>query len=217
MKLYLDEQPELDSIIKDFMTDLDSTYDYGFGKDVEPLECRSRDGFIPHSHNCGGYDKEYYTSIADIWGSGCDLTGELNTERAHKVYEDAFENLIKYDLDRTLTPDQIKVLQDIPKEKWNYHDLSDLGHSDIAETMDEYTYDWMRECSIWFGYRAMYEGKSENGWHTLMIYACANESEYWGMCGRGSETVQEHEVKFRNAKELQTKLESIKSALESAF
>lgn len=56
-KVYLDEIPELHSALKQFCEQLDLD-EYGFGtdNDVRELECRRRDGFIPHSHNHGGFD-----------------------------------------------------------------------------------------------------------------------------------------------------------------
>lgn len=211
-KLYLDQQPEIESVIRDYIDSLAPYYTDGYqiGK-IEPIECRSRDGFSPYSHNCGGFDKAWITDLCTVWGSGQGI-GNITTDEAYKAQDEAAETFIKHD-----ASDETKaVLSTLPADKHNYHDLNELGHGDIAEELDEYCMEWLRGDYIHFGYRAMYEGKV-HGWHTLMIYAGVNRSEYHGAHGTGSSTLAEIEIKFRNVGELSTKLEAARSELESAF
>jgi hypothetical protein len=209
-KTYLDQLPEFESIIRDYIDSLDTNYSDGYLTDeITPIECRSRDGFMPHGHNCGGFDKQWITDLHTVWGSGCSL-GNYDSAAADKEYAEALEMFIKYD-----ASDEMKaLLQALPEDKQNYHDLYELGHGHIAEKLDEYCSDWLIGSYIYYGYRAMYEG-CNNGWHTLMIYACANQSEYYDAF-RG-DTLAEIEIKFRNAAELNTKLEAVRGELESAF
>ena len=72
----------------------------------------------------------------------------------------------------------------------------------------------MSEASVYFGYRAMYEGKS-GARHTLVLYARANESQYYGAF-RGA-SLAEIEIKFRNSEELQRKLLAAKDKLEEVL
>lgn len=62
---YLDEQPELYTALEAFVSDLELD-PQGFGSDnwFAVLECRRRDGFIPHSHNFGGFDVYNLHSIS---------------------------------------------------------------------------------------------------------------------------------------------------------
>lgn len=213
-KTYLDEQPELESILKDFMDDLKPSYSEYYCGDpsLEPIECRPCDGFIPHSHNLGGFDKEYVTDFRTIQSTGCGLAEgyDYDTARADEI------NLMALDAwEHDLETESKNALKDVPKDKWNYNDLIDLGLHAVAEAQDAYCDEWLSGCSIFFGYRAMYEGKESSGWHTLMIYVSANESEYYGMCSKGSKTIKEYELKFRNAKELTKALNKIKAKLET--
>jgi hypothetical protein len=209
-KLYLKDYPEFDAIIKEFIDDLSPNYSEGYLiKETEAIECIRRDGFIPHSHNHGGYDKEWITDLMSIWGSGCEI-GKYTQEVADNEAIEAAETYIKYDAENK----DKKLLATIPEDKRNYHDLYELGHSELAETMDEYCSDWLRDDSIYYGYRAMYEGQ-QGCWHTLMIYASANRSQYFG--AQHGDTLGEFEIKFRNANELKTKLKEIKTDLESCL
>jgi hypothetical protein len=64
-KVYLDQLPELHTAIKEYLTGLDLDY-WGSGCEnwLNETECRRRDGFIPHSHNHGGFDV-YNTSRSE--------------------------------------------------------------------------------------------------------------------------------------------------------
>jgi len=211
-KTYLDDQPILEGIIKDFLDDLDPSFPEAIEQDIETIECRSRDGFIPHSHNCGGFDKQWWTDFSMIQGTGYEVVG-YGTKEANDEYTEALETFFKYDL-----PDEYKSLVDsLPSDKLNYHDLEDLGHTDLIEALEEYTDDWLRHCMVWFGYRAMYEGIDSEGIHTLYIYSCTNQSEYYGAFGNGSDTIAEHEITFTTPLELKFKLNQIKEELESSL
>lgn len=209
-KTYLDERPELDAVIKAFIDDLDPCYAEGcIIRETEAIECRSRDGFAPHSHNHGGYEKQYLTDLGSVSGSGIEI-GNYTTELAGTQETEALDNFINYDA----TDAQKLILKSIPKEKQNYHDLTELGHAKIADAMDEYCNEWLRGDAIWYGFRAMYEGQ-RGAWHTVVFYSCANRSEYHGAFQ--GDTLHEVEIKFRNLKELEEKLEKNKADLENAF
>lgn len=211
-KTYLDEQPELDSIVKSFIAELEPNYSEGYGlrEDPEKIECRSRDGFIPHSHNHGGYDRTFQTDLHTFLSTGCGLCEGYDTETAEKQRQKAYESWSEGDM----SDDAKKALKDIPKDKWNYHDLDELDLLWIAEELDEYESEWLSDSPIEFGYRAMYEGK-QGAWHTLMIYCVASGDRYYGI-NRG-DTIAEFDIKFRNEKELSEKLEKIKTDIESTF
>jgi len=212
-KVYLDQLPEYESIIRDYIDSLSPDYPDGcpMGKGTEPIECRSRDGFSAHRHNCGGFDRSWLTDLNIVWGSGNNI-GKHDQESADNEYGEARETFIKY----YASEETKAVLMSLPEDKRDYNGLLESGHEAMAEELDGYCRDYMQDSVIWFGYRAMYEG-SANGWHTLVLYASINRSEHGGPMGRGSDTVAEIEVKFRNVAELSKKLESARAQLESAL
>jgi len=206
-KVYLDQQPELNDIVKDFVTNLTPDYNDGhsYSEEAEEIECRSRSGFSAAGHNHGGFERQWATDLMNIWGSGIGLGDNITTDEAHEGHNNAVECFVS---------ENEAEFKDIPEDKRNYHDMYEMGFSKLAETMDEYAMDWLSGCRISFGYRAMYEGK-QGAWHTLVIYACAIQCEY-NSAFRG-DTLKEIEIKFRNATELQSKLDKIKTELESVF
>ena len=211
-KVYLDQLPEFESIIRDYIDSLCPNYSDGYLiKKIDSIECRSRDGFSAHSHNCGGFDKSWVTDLSSIWGSGAGV-GKYDQTSADNEYDEARETFIKYDA----SEETKALLALMPEDKRDYHGLIESGQDEIAEKMDEYCRDYLTSSHIWFGYRAMYEG-SANGWHTLVIYAAVNLSEYEGPMGKGGDTLAEIEIKFRNVTELSKKLEQARSELESAI
>jgi hypothetical protein len=70
-KVYLDEIPELHKALREFCTNLDLDA-YGSGCDnwIDELECRRRDGFIPHSYNRGGFD--VYNTLDCVYDDAAD-------------------------------------------------------------------------------------------------------------------------------------------------
>lgn len=210
-KVYLDEQPELESVLREFMADLDLCFDFGYGCygdcEPQPLECRSRGGFIAHSHNCGGFDVTYMTDMRMLWGSGYTI-GTIGDEEISEELSTCYE-AFQYDHKNGLI--------NIPEEhQSDYHWLYDNGHEDIAEALSEYENSWLSEETIHYGVRAMYEGRS-GIWHTLCIYTGLNQSQYYHAFSNGSTTLGTYEVKFRNATELKEKLYKIKEKIESDF
>lgn len=56
-KIYLDDQPELYLLLATICNELDlDSLGSGLDNWIHELECHSRDGFIPHLHNHGGFD-----------------------------------------------------------------------------------------------------------------------------------------------------------------
>lgn len=87
----------------------------GFHDDrIEPLECRSRDGFIPYSHNKGGLGADAYRDQY----SCCEDTGFENTDKTLEKYRD-------YDTSSFLYDKKI----DIETVEWT---------EELSEELDEY-------------------------------------------------------------------------------
>ena len=86
---------------------------------VEPIECRRRDGFIPFSHNNGGYRCHSWESIHSGYASDA-IEKWLERDR-----EDCFETFLKNHTDlksttkhEDLTEDQERSYEDFEME-WN--------------------------------------------------------------------------------------------------
>lgn len=208
-KTYLDQLPHLERVVREFLETLDLDGPWGVAFDepkVEVIECRRRDGFIPHAHNCGGFDLEYLTDVGACVGSGCGPNLADIEHAAECAYDYALE---------AFREQNTEALASIPKDQHNYHSLYELGLSDLAEELSRFEHEAM-DTPVWWGVRAMYEG-SMDGVHTLCLHASGNVCEYHGAFGRGSEQKGMWELKFSTAVELRRQLEQLRTAIESAF
>jgi len=208
-KSYIDEQPELQEILRGWLASLDlDSHSVAHGApDLEEIECRGRDGFIPYRHNRGGFDLQYMSDVGTCAGCGCgpNLTEIERSEQ--KAYTEA---------KLWLKENYASELADVPDEKINYHELCELGKGKLAEELSEAETEWMDE-TVWWGVRAMYEGRDSAGVHTLMIYCSGNVSGYYGLCGQGSQTLAEFEIRFRTASGLRRRLAQLTAKVQNAF
>jgi len=66
-KIYLDQLPEINDGLKQFCIQLDlDTWGSGAKNFLFEIACRRADGFIPHSHNHGGFD--VYNILESVCG-----------------------------------------------------------------------------------------------------------------------------------------------------
>jgi hypothetical protein len=175
----------------------DLARDLGFNEEsIYKLECRSRDGFIPHSWNMGGYGANGFTRIDDPIGSGM-MTGSKKVNDLIQKYYDAREEevtrcfLIARNLTELDTEDQ-ELMNDY------YNELSDSFCGD---------YD-----SINLNYQGRYLGY-ENGVHTISL------NLFWSLTDapyhRSSDDDIEVIIKFRSmdTKKFKKELEKAKDKL----
>lgn len=210
-KVYLDQLPEFEKIVRDFINSLEPNFSEAYNEPkAEALECRRRDGFIPHSHNFGGFDRQWFTDLGLIWSTGYEV-GSVTQELADKHQQEAAQTFIKYDA----SAEDKAILASLPEDKRNYHYLCELGHGELAERLDEYCIEWLSTCAVSFGYRVMYEGQDDSGQHNLMIYACTNLDEYRGAFAGTTEV--EFEVNFRSEADLKDKLEQTRDKLQASL
>jgi len=190
-KQYLEDNKPLDSLIKELVTEAKDNLDretYG-EKDVEPIECISRDGFIASSHNCGGYVWQDFTNVNYIIGSG---SYPASVEAQNKITE-AYETNRQY------------ALEDLGFQ--NKSELTDTEQETLYQKIDEYG----SEDTSMYEIRIMYHGV-ENGIHRVSISAAVNwESPYhrshisW-MPNFKCEHAKEVEVTFRSLKSGERKM-----------
>lgn len=171
--------------------------DLGFREDsIYKLECRSRDGFIPHSWNHGGYGADGFTRLDSPIGSGM-MTGSKKVNDLINKYYDQRED---------------EVLEGFLKEK----NLTELDTED-QELMNEY---WERLndsfCSDYDAINLNYQGRYlgyERGVHTISL------NLFWSLTDapyhRSSDDDMEIVIKFRSmdTKKFKKELEKAKNQL----
>jgi hypothetical protein len=208
-QLYLDEQPEIQQVLRQWMQSLElDTEDIAHGGlEVTELECRSRDGFIRASHNFGGFDAVLMSDVEICYGSG----GGPNLAEIDRQIKQAETESIQWFKDQ-----QFIGLEHLKDDEITYTNLYKLGRGDLAEQLSETERDWMRS-PVWWGVRAMYEGINNRGHHVIMLYVSGNVNEYYGAFGKDSETLGKYEVRFRTASGLRRQLQRLRKKIENAF
>lgn len=178
---------------------------------LESIECKSRDGFIPHFFNKGGFDYNNFTDLHAYSGGGYSCK--------HKEAAAEIERQIQYGLDSAIENfrknNDLKLNQlGITKEQTDYHTLHELGHHELAEELSSYENENLSgESSIMHSFRFIYHGKNDDGIHSASVSAAINtEGPYhrshiaWApsvFCEGSSEVV----IQWRNNAELKRKLE----------
>lgn len=214
-KAYLEFQPQLDALIKEVVLEAGSSIDLECWKQadecIDAIECRSRDGFIPPNHNCGGYVFQNFTTVQGIVGSGCYPASKEAHKQIDKQYDQACEYAKEWFSGKYGA--ELKA-KGIPEDKWNYHDLYELGEGPLAERLSEAEHENAGEdsSSIMVEVRIMYHGVGENGVHMASVSAAVNwEGPYhrshisW-MPGFKCEHAKEVEVEFKTLKQAKTRL-----------
>lgn len=164
--------------IHEFLTEL------GYSNDrISELECRSRDGFIPHSHNLGGLEAIAFTDqfMASIEGTGFDKADET-LERYRKMDVEYFL------ADRPTYPKD--------ESKWT---------DDQREKFDEYRQN-DSEATVLFSVDCMLTGL-ERGVFTLNIRmcVCVKDAPYH----RQFDDKLEFDITFKHCKSLGEKLKKL--------
>ncbi len=129
----------------------DFALELGYSKDrLDELDCRSRDGFSPYSHNKGGIGAIAYV---DQYNAECEGTGFDNCDATLKKYAD-------YDLESFLEKEGVTEM--------------DYDNDDMRERFDEYRRS-DDDATVLFGLDMMLLSDTELN---LRFTVCAKDSPY---------------------------------------
>lgn len=128
-------------------------------------------GFIPFTN--GGWRAMVPLNLADLVSKGAGWPGhygiaqKLDAAEAYS-YECALESF------EMMCADD---LEGIPRDKWNYSELYELGRGDLAETLSECEHENLQSV-FWIEYRAIYYAadnpRNETGRDEVYFYAGVN-------------------------------------------
>ena len=182
-KKYWDDIAE---VLQDFLKD-----GIGFMNEwIEELECRRRDGFIPFSHNKGGYRGYHYGNQMDYY-----ICPTYNFDKFNKACEHSYnyhiESCLEYDKDIDMDKEAFNKALD-NDENWalelrNQYEMEMLG--------DEY-------CSTFF--ECMMKIVDDNNIE-VSFFLCASDAPYH----RGYDDSIEFDIEFSSINELKNKLNKI--------
>lgn len=215
---YFDELPQsTQDIIYAAIEDTFNTVNQEFlvEREIEEVECRSRSGFIPYSHNKGGLEKNAYT---DLYNINC--TGRYTGNKKVSALVEKYINDSLSDIAKDFFEENRDILCgagiDSP-EKVHYHNLYDAKLGGLAEELSN------RECdtlsgdysSVQYQIRIMYHGKQDKK-HNLTVFASISASD--APYHRSSDSLGEVSISWVTDAGLKRKLaKALKTAISEAF
>jgi hypothetical protein len=163
-KQYFDQLPKkTQKIVADAITEAMEYCEIWNKPEIEALECRSRDGFIPYPHNHGGFEINGFTDLMSIYGSG--------NYPAHEGARKEIDRQIDYSVD--CAKEDYCKLKGITLEYLNSI-ISGDDHKEREEYLD-YQDEYLRgdDNSIMYQVRFMYHGV-ERGIHSASLSVAVN-------------------------------------------
>ena len=225
---YFDQLPNLtQTMIKRLITDAfehEARHFETFGPEgsyrVEELECRSRDGFIPHSHNRGGIDVSGYTTLDFMNGSGYLPSNEKSREHVQAAIDSGLQSATEAFFEKhaeVLAKHGITTVAQVSYSDFNNSKIEEL--QDLAEELSEYEREYIGgdNSTVMVQYRVMYHGQGSEGIHSMTVFASINtEAPYHR--GKYDDNVSEIEITWRKGSALKTKLvKALKDSAKAVF
>jgi hypothetical protein len=183
---------------------------------IEEIECRSRDGFIPHSFNCGGLEYSNFTDLMGYWSGGYSVAHKGAAKEIERQIDYMFKLLRENTFEKF---NEVLTAKNLKEDDCNYHtiqELVDKGDTELKNVLryiedNECEYLGVEDCSIMHSIRFMYHGTID-GVHYASVSAAVNtEGPYhrshisWApsvFC----EGAKEVEIKWTNQRELKARL-----------
>lgn len=171
----------IETKFQDAMDDLPENYGGCIDTQVQPINHKSYDGFIPFTN--GGFDLTVPTDLMSMYGSGSGPANEIVSKQLDTIIEtsqrEALEQFVQENKSvfEELFPDA-----DLDKPSYdviNYHDLYDMDQGNLAEQLSEYENEYMTEGSTFFyQLRAIYysadNARNESGEDEILFLAGTN-------------------------------------------
>lgn len=163
-------------------------YPYSANEALEEVESNPRPGFIPYTD--GGFQITGFVNLGDFPSTGYSVKPKEAKKRIDKMvdysYEWAMEEFMK---------DNQELVDELGKDKINYHDLYDAGYDDKAEELAENEYEMMADDQILFQIGVFYynkentKGDFEGEYDSVYVYGIINWESPYHRSGKNNEWV----------------------------
>nr|BFD64933.1 hypothetical protein BdHM001_36140 [Bdellovibrio sp. HM001] len=203
----LDENPELNEIVKNAVAAAFEKLDDNFetwAKQIEEVECRSRDGFI--SSNDGGWCAISFLDLYGLFGGG--FQSKFNEEiqaKLNSLYEHGLD--IAKESFISDHKEELEKLQ-IPEDKISYHDLYELKQGKLAEKLSEYEHECNsgEQSSVMLQVEAFINRSSRGEGRSIHIACAVNWEAPYHRRGKDREWFAQADIEFKSASELKARL-----------
>lgn len=190
----------LESVIDkafELVQDEREAYPYDLESAKAELEYQSRDGFIPSSHNQGGYRIRVFETVDLISGSG----SYPSSDKARKAIEESEETNHQYALKELgIKEEEYATLDEARSEKvW-----------DLKSTMGQ-------DDTIMFEVVVMYHGK-ERGIHSASVQVVVNFEHQYHRSSSANEDCVETEITWKcNSAGTRKMIKAIKAGIKKLY
>ena len=202
----------VEELVKDAIDDVEHKVE-GWATATEPVESKSRPGFIPYTD--GGWQGRTYSrmdSDPSYWPSPKEVHARINQTLGY-AHDEAVKEMKK----RYAT--QLKEKGLTKDDQINYTDLYDADLGDIAEALDEYERGWMEDTDLLSMIDVYYYGpenrkNEKKGGHTLYVVGAINWEAPYYRSGKGNEWVsKQFTFNFKDEGDLRSQLKRALKAI----
>lgn len=187
-----------------------------FYQTTEELECKRRDGFIPHSFNRGGMEVNGFTDLMSIHGSGTMPSHAKARAEIERQIDQGFKSCAEHCFEKFK---DLAEKHELKEEDFNHYTIHEIAQThEEFEEVERYIEDsemeflGISDSSIMYSIRFMYHGIVD-GKHSASVSAAVNtEGPYhrsrisWApevFC----EGAKEVEIEWGNQTQLKDKLD----------
>jgi hypothetical protein len=176
---------------------------------VKDIECHSRDGFIPFSHNKGGLQVKGFSDLMGISGSGYYPNAKASHAKIESEIEAEYKRVAEAYFERHK---ELLESLGLTIDDCNYHKLEELGKTipelkNAANEIQDFEYECLsgEYSSVMYELQFMYHGKDSKGVHSASVAAALNTEAPYHRSGR-CELAKELEISWKNQVELKREL-----------
>lgn len=176
---------------------------------IETIECQRRDGFIPFSHNKGGY--EISGLVLSLESATQNCTDEVGLAKMQKIIDEGHEEVAKQ-----LYKNKQAELEAKGVHSWQelneYKSKNDEYDKDYNQLHDEYVSDE----AVRFSIRVMYNGFDEDK-HEFTVAAQVNWEFPHFRDGRGFSAFKEESFSAQDSNDFSQQLTASVNAVKKLF
>jgi len=176
---------------------------------VDTIFCERVDGFIPRSHNKGGYTVS--SMILDLTSALSYINDEKAREKLQKIIDDGYE-----EVRRDFYQEKIKELESKGVNCYEEFKSYIENNDEYDETLNEKDDAYNENDAVRFQYRIMFHGFIEEAFH-FTVDASANWEAPYFRDGKGHSVHREAEFTVQDADSLPAAINAALSVVTKLF
>lgn len=170
---------------------------------VEAIACQRVDGFIPSSHNKGGYEASGF--ILSLSSATCYAKNEKAKEALERMDNDAYQTVAEEFLKTISGVETVSALEDYLSQ-----------NEEAQEAFNEKLQEYQDDDAVKFSVRVMFHG-FEDGEYVFTVDSQINWEMPYFRDGKGASVCNETHLAVKDAQELSSKLPEAIKVVQKLF